>query len=213
MGAQRQRRWTSQLKKRENPPSPLLSFCLGPQQIKWCLPTLLRMVFTQATASNANISESFTEALRNHVLPGVWASLSPVKLIHKINHLRIQKVLKSYRNQIPYGSLWVSLLSLFCVLGWKVRLLIWCVCVCAHSIMSDSVTPGTVTHQAPLSMEFSRQEYLGGLTFPPPGDLPDPGIESTSLASPALAGRFFTTAPSGKPLNWFFFFKYRCLRL
>ena len=164
------------------------------------------MVFTQATASNANISESFTEAPRNHVLPSVWASLSPVKLIHKINHLRIQKVLKSYRNQIPHGSLWFSLLSLFCVLGWKVRLLIWCVCVCAHSIMSDSVTPGTVTHQAPLSMEFSRQEYLGGLTFPPPGDLPDPGSESTSLVSPALAGRFFTTAPSGKPLNWFFFF-------
>ena len=141
MGAQRQRRWTSQPKKRENPPSPLLSFCLGPQQIKWCLPTLLRMVFTQATASNANISESFTEALRNHVLPGVWAFLIPVKLIHKINHLRIQKVLKSYRNQIPHGSLWFSLLSLFCVLGWKVRLLIWCVCVCAHSIMSDSMWP------------------------------------------------------------------------
>ena len=144
MGAQRQRRWTSQLKKRENPPSSLLS-CLGPQQIKWCLPTLLRMVFTQATASNANISESFTEALRNHVLPGVWASLSPVKLIHKINHLRIQKVLKSYRNQIPHGSLWFSLLSLFCVLGWKLRLLIWCVCVCvcvcARSIMSDSMWP------------------------------------------------------------------------
>ena len=127
MGAQRQRRWTSQLKKRENPPSSFLSFCLGPQQIKWCLPTLVRMVFTWATASNANVSESL---LRNHVLSGVWASLSPVKLIHKINHLRIQKVLKSYRHQIPYGSPWFSLLSFFCVLGWKVRLLIWCVCVC-----------------------------------------------------------------------------------
>ena len=157
MGAQRQRRWTSQLKKRENPPSSLLSFCLGPQQIKWCLPTLLRMVFTQATASNANISESFTEALRNHVLPGVWASLSPVRLIHKINHLRIQKVLKSYRNQIPHGSLWFSLLSLFCVLGWKLRLLIWCVCVCvcvcvrAQSCLTlcdprDCYPPGSSVH-------------------------------------------------------------------
>ena len=60
-------------------------------------------------------------------------------------------------------------------------------------------------------MEFSRQEYWSGLTFPPPGDLPDPGIEPTSLVSPALAGRFFTTEPSGKPLNSYlsFFYIYR----
>ena len=52
----------------------------------------------------------------------------------------------------------------------------------------------TVAHQAPLSMGFSRQEYWSGLPCPPPGDLPDPGIEPTSLTSPALAGRFFTTS-------------------
>ena len=45
----------------------------------------------------------------------------------------------------------------------------------------------TAARQAPLSMEFSRQEYWNGLPFPPPGDLPDPGIELTSPASPALA--------------------------
>ena len=43
-------------------------------------------------------------------------------------------------------------------------------------------TPWTVAHQAPLSMGFSRQEYWSGLSFPPPGDLPDPGIEPTSAA-------------------------------
>ena len=48
-------------------------------------------------------------------------------------------------------------------------------------------------------MEFSRQEYWSGLLFPTLGDLPDPGIELASLASPALAGRFFTTVPPGKP--------------
>ena len=64
-----------------------------------------------------------------------------------------------------------------------------------------SVTPWSVAHQAPLSMEFSRREYWSGLPFHTPGDLPDPGIESKSLASPALAGRFFTTAPPGKPLR------------
>jgi len=59
----------------------------------------------------------------------------------------------------------------------------------------------TVAHQDPLSMLFSRQEYWSGLPFPPPGDLPDPGIESTSPASPAQASRFFTTEPSGKPIS------------
>ena len=54
--------------------------------------------------------------------------------------------------------------------------------------------PWTVAHRAPLYMEFSRQEYWSVLSFPPPGDLLDPGIEFVSLTSPALAGRFFTTS-------------------
>ena len=53
------------------------------------------------------------------------------------------------------------------------------------------VTPWTIACQAPLSMGFSRQGYWSGLLFPPPGDLPDPGIKPTSLMSPALPGRFF----------------------
>ena len=52
-------------------------------------------------------------------------------------------------------------------------------------------TPWTVACQAPLSMGFSRQEYWSGLPCPPPGDLPDPGIEPESLSSPALEGGFF----------------------
>ena len=52
----------------------------------------------------------------------------------------------------------------------------------------------TVTHQAPLSVGFSRQEYWSGFPWPPLGDLPDPGIGHASLTSPALAGRFFTTS-------------------
>ena len=48
--------------------------------------------------------------------------------------------------------------------------------------------------QAPLSMGFSRQEYLSGLPCPPPGDLPDPENKPASLMSPALAGGFFTTS-------------------
>ena len=64
-------------------------------------------------------------------------------------------------------------------------------------VLSDFVTPWTAAHQAPLSMEFSRQEYGGGLPFPSPGDLPDPGIESPSPAR--YRQRFFT--------DFFFFFQ------
>ena len=56
-----------------------------------------------------------------------------------------------------------------------------------------------VAHQTPLTVEFSKQEYWSELLFPILGDLPDPGIKSMSTVSPVLAGRFFTTLPSGKP--------------
>ena len=55
-----------------------------------------------------------------------------------------------------------------------------------------------VAHQAPLSMGSSRQEYWRGRLCPPPGDLPDPGIKPTSLMSPALVSRFFTTSATWK---------------
>ena len=60
------------------------------------------------------------------------------------------------------------------------------------------VTPGTVTHQAPLSMRFPRKEYWNGLSCPSPGDLPNLRTELTSPGSYTLAGRFFITEPSGK---------------
>ena len=63
------------------------------------------------------------------------------------------------------------------------------------------VTPWTVACQAPLYMEFSRQEYWSELPFPLPGDLPDPGIKPKSPAAPALAGGFFTTKPPGKAVH------------
>ena len=65
------------------------------------------------------------------------------------------------------------------------------------------VTLWTVAHQAPLSMGFSRQAYRSGLSFPSPGNLPDPGIKPTSLPSPAQQAGSFTLAPPGKPfLLW-----------
>ena len=72
-----------------------------------------------------------------------------------------------------------------------------CECVCARSLSCVQlfVTPWTVAYQAPLSMGFPKQEYWRGLSFPSPGDLPDPGIEPTSSA---LAGGFIITEPPGK---------------
>ena len=70
-----------------------------------------------------------------------------------------------------------------------------CVCVCALSRVQLFVSPWTVRLPCQaLSMEFPRQEYWSELPCPPPGDLPDPGIEPTSSAFPALASRFFSNS-------------------
>ena len=64
-----------------------------------------------------------------------------------------------------------------------------------HSVMSNSATPWTIAHQAPLCMEFSRQEYWSELPFPFPGNLPNPGIE---LRSPALQADALPSELPGK---------------
>ena len=65
-------------------------------------------------------------------------------------------------------------------------------------VFDSSVTPWTIARQAPLSVGFLRQEYWGGLPFPPPEDLPDSGIEYVSLA---LACRFFTNCTSWEAMK------------
>ena len=61
----------------------------------------------------------------------------------------------------------------------------------------------TIACQAPVSMEFSRQEFWSQLLYAPPGDLPDPGIEPASLLSPALAGGFFPMSTTWEALEGF----------
>ena len=74
-----------------------------------------------------------------------------------------------------------------------------CACVLSHfSHVWLFGTLGTVARQAPLSMEFSRQEHWSRLPFPSPGDLPNPGIKPASLMSPALVDGFFTTSATWK---------------
>ena len=72
------------------------------------------------------------------------------------------------------------------------------VCTVAWSGLSDSVTPWTVAHQAPLSVGFFKQEYWNGLPFPPPGDLPDPEIKPPG--SPALQADSLPAEP--RQVKW-----------
>ena len=76
--------------------------------------------------------------------------------------------------------------------------------MCARALSGAEffATPWTIANQAPLSMEFPRQEYWSGLPFPIPGDLSNPGIEPVSLVSPALAGGWilYQCAPCKAPI-------------
>ena len=67
-----------------------------------------------------------------------------------------------------------------------------------HAQCPTLCDPMAAAHQAPLSTGFSRQEYWRGLPFPSPGDLPNLGTEPVS---PAMAGKFFTAEPPGKPIG------------
>ena len=83
---------------------------------------------------------------------------------------------------------WIGL-NYYSLLGWsEVKLL---------SRVRLFATPWTVAYEAPLSIEFSRQEYWSGLPYPPPRDLPDPGIKPRS---PALQADALPSEPPGKPL-------------
>ena len=77
------------------------------------------------------------------------------------------------------------------------------------------LTPWTFAHQVPLSMGFSRQEYWSGLPWPPPRDLPGPGIKTTSLMSPALTGGFFTSSATWEAIIYHThtYMSHMCLRV
>ena len=84
--------------------------------------------------------------------------------------------------------MYVYVFTYICIIYVKVKLL---------SCVWLFVIPWTVAHQAPQSLEFSRQEYWSGLPFPSPGDLPNPGIKPRS---PTLQADSLPSEPAGKPL-------------
>ena len=76
---------------------------------------------------------------------------------------------------------------------WELPLCVCCACSAAKPCPILCDLKDCITCQAPLFLGFPRQEYWSGWPFPSPWDLPDPGIELASPASPTLPGRFFTT--------------------
>ena len=108
---------------------------------------------------------------------------------------------------IPYRT--IDLVVLWGVFLFIYTCIWYCVCVLSCLVMSDSLWHHKiVAHQAPLSMEFSTQEYWGGLPFPSPGDLPEPGIEPESPVTPALVGGLSTTWATWEAHIWYYLHPY-----
>ena len=104
------------------------------------------------------------------------------------------KHINSLALSLIYGSILTSIHDY-----WKNHA---CCMLSRFSCVQLFATLRTVSHQAPMSMWFPRQEYWSGLPFPFPGDLPDPGIKPTSLMSPALADRLFITRATWNVWFW-----------
>ena len=191
-------------------------FNLGPFLLFYVSPPFLEYNFLLCGKTSLRILPSPTKTANT-------LSHCIVRYVYILPSNQVDKLKKgfkrSYGNNRGQGGLSEvspvqDLVFLGAVIGWELSLvegalvrltLIVCVCVSvcvclhAHSVVSDSLRPWIVACQAPLSMDFSRQESWSGLFFPSPGDLPNPGIRSMSPLSHALAGRFFTSAPPGKP--------------
>ena len=114
--------------------------------------------------------------------------------------LRVHIVLmwwKEIYNLYTYSVTMNTYLVIFKELVLSIQNKRWINCVCVPSHVSLFATLWTVERQTALSIEFSRQEYWSGLLFPFPGDFPDPGIELTSPASPALQVDSLLLSPQG----------------
>ena len=113
-------------------------------------------------------------------------------------------ILKYHFPLLPSHGPWLPLQHLTCkfISHSSPSQIYFTLCVQSFSHVWLFVTSWTLAHQAPLSMEFSRQEYWSGLPFLSPGDLPSPGIEPTPLGAPTLAGEFFHPCATGEALQY-----------
>ena len=119
--------------------------------------------------------------------------------VTNIIHINVTNILNIIKKILLYKPSKYVYFTLRHYVSMSKNCILDCCCLVSCSVMSDSfATPWTIALQTPLSMGFSRQEYWSGLPCPPPGDLPNPGLEVMSLTSPALGGRFFTTSATWK---------------
>ena len=117
--------------------------------------------------------------------------------LSELEPMALNQKMKSDTHTWRYGTIWKLNTRLFILTRskWRNSTFIKWVKVKPLSRARLFATLWTVTHQAPLSMGFSRQDYWSGLPFPSPGDLPNPGIEARS---PALLADALTSEPLGK---------------
>ena len=122
--------------------------------------------------------------LLNDIQPRTRSWISAINshiILHNYTYFVIHIVISTGRKVLKPSHKWAHSL---------------CCCCCSVSKSCPTLCdPRTIAYQAPLSMQFSRQESWSGLQFPAPGDLLGPGIKPTC---PAMASWFFTTKPSGK---------------
>ena len=135
-----------------------------------------------------HLSPGPVHMLCEHLCPQVCSLTNSKEL------LMYQLLYWALSNALTYGILMITRFTDEVTKVQEMLVRVEWVCVCTKSCPT-LCDPMDIARQAPLSVGFSRQEYWSGLPFPSPGDLPNPGIEPVSPASPALAGGFFTTGP------------------
>ena len=126
---------------------------------------------------------------------GIWEfSQYGIVFVGSFTFLLIIKIFLKSWNYCRFTAWYNAVVFMRCVQhhGWDIDIDVHACMLSCFSRVSLFATLRILPCQAPLSVEFSRQEYWSGLPCPSPGDLPNPRIESTSLTSSALGGRFFT---------------------
>ena len=120
-----------------------------------------------------------------------------------VKKILIRSECRSYQvevtQEVKHGASSFQIVQFFPWTWFAVDITVAMLCLCSGAQLFSCVRlchPVDWAHPAPLCVGFPRQEYWSGLPFRSPGALPDPGIEPTSLVSPALAGRLFTTVPN-----------------
>ena len=165
--------------------------------------TVPRILHVLAHLLHSHFSDREPEAERMCDLPRIakLCLLKESRLELRQSGSRIHALWSYSMVLLCYCLGWIISLLLKLKLKWNVKVLVAQLCPVFFFFFCkpmDCSPPGSPVHG------ISRQEYWSGLPCPPPGDLPDPGTESVSPMSPALAGRFFTTEAPGKPqlLPW-----------